>query len=637
MRLEADIWSLNNHLLVKILEKLDEVVDRKSWRLTCKRFYAAGAESQKTMRLFNSELLPRALARHTGIESLDLSSCIKITDEDLALVGELAGTRLRSLGLARMGGFTVAGIVALARNCSALVELDLRCCNSLGDLELAAVCQLGSLRKLDLTGCYMISDAGLGCLAAGCKKLQVVVLKGCVGISDAGLCFLASNCKELTTIDVSYTEITDDGVRCLSNLPSLRVLNLAACSNVGDAGLTRTSTSLLELDLSCCRSVTNVGISFLSKRSLQFLKLGFCSPVKKRSQITGQLLEAVGKLTQIQTLKLAGCEIAGDGLRFVGSCCLQLSDLSLSKCRGVTDSGMASIFHGCKNLRKLDLTCCLDLTEITAYNIARSSAGLVSLKIEACRILTENNIPLLMERCSCLEELDVTDCNIDDAGLECIAKCKFLKTLKLGFCKVSDNGIEHVGRNCSDLIELDLYRSGNVGDAGVASIAAGCRKLRILNLSYCPNITDASIVSISQLSHLQQLEIRGCKRVGLEKKLPEFKNLVELDLKHCGIGDRGMTSIVYCFPNLQQLNLSYCRISNAGLVMLGNLRCLQNVKLVQIGDVSIEVLAAALLSCVCLKKAKLFCNALLNDSINARYQQLEDRGCRIRWMIKPER
>ncbi|EFJ37775.1 hypothetical protein SELMODRAFT_402359 [Selaginella moellendorffii] len=300
-------------------------------------------------------------------------------------------------------------------------------------------------------------DAGLGCLVAGCKKLQVVVLNGCVGILDAGLCFLASNSKEPTTIDASYTEVSIERslMTASSNLPSLRVLNLAACSNVGDAGF------------------------------------------------------------------------------------------SYKYIIAETDSGMASILHGCKNPWKLDLTCCLHLTEITACNIA-----------------------------SCLEELDVTDCNIDDADMRV-----FLKTLKLGFCKVSDNGTEHVGRNCSNLIKLDLYRSGNVGDAGVASIAAGCRKLRILILSYCPNITDASIVFNSQLSYLQQL----CKRVGLEKKLPEFKNL---------------------------LNLSYCRISNAGLVMLGNLRCLQNVKLVQIGNVSVEVLAASLLSCVYFKKA---CHGLENS------------------------
>ncbi|XP_024525365.1 F-box/LRR-repeat protein 3 [Selaginella moellendorffii] len=310
-------------------------------------------------------------------------------------------------------------------------------------------------------------DAGLGCLVAGCKKLQVVVLNGCVGILDAGLCFLASNSKEPTTIDASYTEVSIERslMTASSNLPSLRVLNLAACSNVGDAGF-----------------------------SYKYI-------------IAGISLPAVGSSWKAHAdPNMAGCEIAGDGLRL-------------------------------------------------------------------------NNISLLIDRCSCLEELDVTDCNIDDAGLECIAKCRFLKTLKLGFCKVSDNGTEHVGRNCSNLIKLDLYRSGNVGDAGVASIAAGCRKLRILILSYCPNITDASIVFNSQLSYLQQL----CKRVGLEKKLPEFKNL---------------------------LNLSYCRISNAGLVMLGNLRCLQNVKLVQIGNVSVEVLAASLLSCVYFKKA---CHGLENS------------------------
>ncbi|EFJ32077.1 hypothetical protein SELMODRAFT_408517 [Selaginella moellendorffii] len=186
------------------------------------------------------------------------------------------------------------------------------------------------------------------------------------------------------------------------------------------------------------------------------------------------------------------------------------TEVSIERSRMTASSNLPS-------LRVLNLAACSNVGD-AGFSYKYIIAGMNWICLDQCGNLVSLEVKLAISkafvyRCSCLEELDVTDCNIDDAGLECIAKCRFLKTLKLGFCKVSDNGTDHVGR------QLDQAR-------------------------------------------------------------------------------------------FIQLNLSYCRISNAGLVMLGNLRCLQNVKLVQIGNVSVEVLVAALLSCVYFKKA---CHGLENS------------------------
>lgn len=45
------------------------------------------------------------------------------------------------------------------------------------------------------------------------------------------------------------------------------------------------------------------------------------------------------------------------------------------------------------------------------------------------------------------------------AGLKYISRCSQLSNLKLGIClNITDEGLIHIGRSCSKLLELDLYR-----------------------------------------------------------------------------------------------------------------------------------------------------------------------------------
>ncbi|KAJ7553334.1 hypothetical protein O6H91_06G093900 [Diphasiastrum complanatum] len=629
---------LDDYILLNILERLQDSFDRQAWCLVCKHSLYLEVSCRKKIQLLRSEVLEKVLQRYTNLQHLDLSLCIRVTDASLLSVAKLVGVRLLTINLSKIGGFSDAGLAYLARDCPSILDIDLSYCSNLSDLGIIALAQLSNLQSLKLVGCHSITDAGLGCLAAGCKNLCALNLKGCLGITDAGIAFIAANCKLLHTLDLSYTEVTEKGLASITILDSLKDLNLVACNNVDDNGLEYLRSgckTLLRLDVSRCRNVSDVGITALADgpMALQQLTLSYCSP------ITDEVLATFQKFYSLQSIKLDGCEIAGKGLLFIGRGCKRLTELSLSKCRGVSDLGVAAVASGCTGLYKVDLTCCRNLSDVALASLAISCKGLIALKMEGCNLITEKSLALLGEGCPSLEELDFTDSSINDSGLRAIARCPGLRILKVGFCyNISDRGLSHIGASCYNLRDLDLYRSVDIGDGGVAAISCGCQRLKGMNLSYCPKVTDTSLQSISQLRELRQLKLRGCDLVssaGLSIVASGCKRLVELDIKRCTrIDDVGVLAVAHSCPNIRQINLSYCPVSNIGLMSVAKLSCMQNMKLVHLKNVSGDCFAAALLACGSLKKVKLvsYLRMLLPAGL---IEEMELRGCKMRWMEKP--
>ncbi|XP_002964312.2 F-box/LRR-repeat protein 3 isoform X1 [Selaginella moellendorffii] len=625
---------VDEHILLEVLGKISDSFDRRSWRMVCRTFYKLECSVRRRLQLLRAELLPQALDRYERLEELDLTCCAGVTDENLIHVADKAGKRLAAIYLNRICGFTSTGLRYLSQHCLSLVEMDLSYCSYVEDDGLLGLARLNRIEKLKLTGCIRVTDMGLESLAAGCHRLKTLVLKGCVAITDAGIKLVAARSEELMILDLSFTEVTDEGVKYVSELKALRTLNLMGCNNVGDRALSylqENCKSLVDLDVSRCQNVSSVGIAALP--TLLTLHLCHCS------QVTEDAFLDFEKPNGIQTLRLDGCEFTHDSLDRVAAGCQELKELSLCKSRGVTDKRIDRLITSCKFLKKLDLTCCFDVTEISLLSIARSSTSIKSLKLESSLMVTDNSLPMVFESCHLLEELDVTDCNLTGAGLEPIGNCVLLRVLKLAFCNISDYGIFFVGAGCHKLMELDLYRCRSVGDAGVISVVNGCQDLRVLNLSYCSRISDASMTAIARLSKLSQLEIRGCTLVtsdGLTQVAAGCKRLVELDIKRCTrIGDPGLLALEHLCPDLRQINVSYCPLTNNGMMALAKLGCMQNMKLVHLKNVSMECFGNALLNCGSLKKVKLL--SYVKQSLAAGVvEQLENRGCRLRCMDKPD-
>ncbi|KAJ4719119.1 F-box/LRR-repeat 3-like protein [Melia azedarach] len=569
---------LADEIIFMILDHLnDEPFARKSFSLTCKTFYSIESRHRRNLKPLCTELLSRISCRYPFISQLDLSLFPRPDDNVLnIIISSTWKSTLRSINLSRSRFFTKVGLSSLLMNCHCLIEIDLSNWTELSDMAAAAIAEAKNLEKLWLARCKSITDMGIGRIAACCRKLRLLCLKWCVRVSDFGVELIALKCKEIRSLDLSYLPITEKCLPSVLQLQHLEELILEGCHGIDDDGLAsleHSCKSLKALDMSKCQNISHVGLSSLIKGAdcLQHLALAY------GFWVTNDLSICLHNFSMLQSIKLNDCSVSCSGIKAIGHWHASLKELSLSKCSGVTDEELSFVVQSHKQLRNL---------------------------------VSKEAFVLIGQRCQYLEELDITDNEVDDEGLKSISRCFKLQSLKLGICSnITDDGLKHVGSGCSKLKELDLYRCSGITDIGIAAVSHDCPSLEMINIAYNERVTDASLISLSKCSRLKVLEIRGCScvsSVGLSAIAMGCKQLAILDIKKCfNINDNGMLPLAQNSQNLKQINLSYCSVTDAGLIALASIKHLQNITILHLVGLTPNGLAAALLSCRGLIKVKL--------------------------------
>ncbi|KAL8517148.1 hypothetical protein ACS0TY_015385 [Phlomoides rotata] len=629
---------LSEEIVFIILDFLDEnPLNKKSFSLVCKPFYAIESRHRKFLKPIRSEHLTKVLKRYPYVSDLDLSLCPRIADVSLGVISGHCREMLRSINLSKSRFFSHVGLSNLVLNCANLVEINLSNATELKDMAAAAIAEAKNLERLWLVRCKSVTDIGVGCIAVGCRKLRFLSLKWCLGVGDLGVGLIAVKCKDIQSLDLSYLPITSKCLPQILELQHLEDLVLEGCFGLDDDSLSVLKfgcKSLETLDMSSCQNVSHVGLSSLTTdaKCLRQLILSY------GSQVDLALANSLRKFPTLQSLKLDGCQVTCSGLNAVGNCCVSLRELSLSKCVGVTDDGLSSLVTKHKNLKNLDITCCRKITHISLAHITKSCTSLVSLKMESCTLIAAEAFVLIGQRCPFLEELDLTDNEIDDEGLKSISRCSQLSSLKLGIClNITDKGLTQIGIFCSKLREIDLYRSAGITDSSILTIARGCPGIEMISIAYCTLISDRSLMALSKCSQLNTLEIRGCPLVtslGLAAIAVGCKQLAKLDIKKCpNIDDGGMIPLAHFSQNLKQINLSYTSVTDVGLLSLASISCLQTMTVLHQEGLTPSGLAAALLACGGLTKLKL---QLSFKSLLPRclFEHLEARGCIFQWRDK---
>lgn len=629
---------LSEEIVFIILDCLNtNPFDKKSFSLVCKSFYITESKHRKKLKPLRQEHLPAVLIRYSNTTHLDLSLCPRINDHSLFAISKITSFTLQSIDLSRSWGFSSSGLLSLTLSCKNLKEIDISNAVSLKDAGAAALAEAKNLEKLWMGRCKMVTDMGVGCIAVGCKNLKLISLKWCLGVGDLGVGLIAVKCKEIRSLDLSYLPITNKCLPSILKLQHLEDLILEGCFGIDDcslAALKHRCKSLKVLDMSSCQNISHLGLSSLTSSigGLQQLTLAHGSPV------TLSIANGLKKLSMLQSIKLDGSVVTRAGLKAIGDWCVSLKELSLSKCDGVTDEGLSYVATKHRDLRKLDITCCRKISDVSITHVTSSCTGLTSLRMESCTLVPREAFVLIGQRCRFLEELDLTDNEIDDEGLKSISRCSKLSVLKLGIClNITDGGLAHVGMCCSKLKELDLYRCVGIMDSGILTIACGCPDLEMINIAYLKDITDSSLLSLSKCSRLNTFESRGCPLItslGLAAIAVGCKQLIKLDIKWChNINDVGMLPLAHFSQNLRQINLSYTSVTDVGLLSLASISCLQNMTILHLKGLSLNGLAAALLACGGITKVKLqaaFKQLLPQPLID----HLQARGCVFQWRNK---
>ncbi|KAF3975457.1 hypothetical protein CMV_001302 [Castanea mollissima] len=597
---------LSEEIVFTILDLLTpNPLDKKSFSLVCKNFYFLESKHRRILKPLRSEYLPKVLTRYSHVTHMDLTLCPRVTDATLTNIASACNSNLVSIDLSMSKFFTGVGLLNLAVKCDNLVELDLTNATELKDSAAAMVAEARNLERLWMRRCKMVTDMGVGCIAVGCRKLKLLSLKWCVGVGDLGVGLIAVKCKDIRSLDLSYLPISDKCLPSILNLQYLEDLALVGCYGIDDnslAVLKNGCKSLKKLDMSSCEKVTHIGLSsvFSCTKCLEQVTLA------NGYSVNLDLADSLNKLSKLQSIKLDGCLVTCAGLGAIGDWCVSLKELSLSKCKGVTDEGLTYLVTKQRDLRILDITCCDKITDVSISHITSSCTDLSSLKMESCPLVPREAFILIGQRCHSLEELDLTDNEIDDEGLKSISKCSKLSSLKLGLClNITDEGLAHIGTSCVGLKELDLYRCTGITDSGILAIAGGCPGLEMISIAYC-------LAAIAA----------GCRQ------------LTKLDIKKCyKIDDAGMIPLAHFSQNLKQINLSYSSVTDVGLLCLASISCLQSLTILHLKGLTPSGLAAALLACGGLTKVKL--HASFKSSLpQAIFEHLEARGCLFQWREK---
>jgi Leucine-rich repeat (LRR) protein len=157
-------------------------------------------------------------------------------------------------------------------------------------------------------------------------------------VTDAGLAHL-EGCKSLQSLDLSSTQVTDEGLKSIKDLPCLQTLILVSCDSVTSAGL-KGVKRLLSLNLSRSKDWNSPG------------------------GVTDANLEGLKDLHSLETLDLTGNRVGDEGLNHLRGL-RSLQRLFLSQ-TAVTDAGMECLLN-LQNLQALEVT----RTQVTENGLKR--------------------------------------------------------------------------------------------------------------------------------------------------------------------------------------------------------------------------------------------------------------------------
>ncbi|ETL49398.1 hypothetical protein L916_01123, partial [Phytophthora nicotianae] len=211
------------------------------------RLIAAGCRKLELLHTANLYLVSDGSNRDFGLEGLraiaskcrelrdvNLSGCFQLQERALVAIGTSC-CELRKLSLQACYDITLPAVTAVLKGCQKLTKLDLSGVRRCDDRMLRAIAKYGSsITQLILAGCDRVGDIGLRYLAsARADQLELLDLTGCRLISDAGLNALCDAFQRPKLVHLVLAEcslITQDPIARLAfSCPQLLTLNVHGC------------------------------------------------------------------------------------------------------------------------------------------------------------------------------------------------------------------------------------------------------------------------------------------------------------------------------------------------------------------------------------------------------------------------
>jgi F-box/leucine-rich repeat protein 7 len=140
-------------------------------------------------------------------------------------------------------------------------------------LPLLAQLAGSNLQKLDLGGCWEVSDDDIKTISVCCPSITILSLSNCWKISDVGLTYVAKSIVNLKELDLSYCgQLSCTGL-LNHGWSQMEKFNFSFCKQLGDEhleALLSKTTKITSLEFRRCNRVTDFGL-FLVVRYCRYI------------------------------------------------------------------------------------------------------------------------------------------------------------------------------------------------------------------------------------------------------------------------------------------------------------------------------------------------------------------------------
>ncbi|KAG5008788.1 hypothetical protein AAZX31_07G024800 [Glycine max] len=475
----------------------------ESLSLVCKQFLSITNRLQFSLTIYDPTipLLPRLLLRFPRLRILDFSH---LNGHHEALLHQISQSRLDLdlLNLSNQKTLSVDGLRELGSN---MKNLRVLICSNIGSLRdshlvVIAYC-FPFLEELDISFPLdsQASDFGVLRLSSMLENLRKINISGNYLITDKSLFSLCQNCLSLEEISFfTCYKITQLGIASAIRLrPGLNSISFnIEKKRIHGPGLTLTPIDLDLID------------SFRSLKSLTAIDLS-------NSVISDEFLFAVAEGGGLLLKKLIlqdCCNCTFSGISYVLSKCQSVQRLDLRKADFLTDQCISKLSIFLLNVTSINLSGCCQLTNSTFFILTRNCPLLSEIKMERTYLGVEGEEDSIQDSFVNLEVKKVylgDNVLLSDASLIKFASvCPSLQLLDLNGCEgVSGEGIVEVLKRCCEIRHLNLAYTGmkvfEMMDFEVS-------QLEVLKLSGSRIEDEALSIISKRCSGLLLLDIQSC-------------------------------------------------------------------------------------------------------------------------------
>lgn len=279
-----------------------------------------------------------------NLESLNLSGCYNVTDYGMKNALSELFPSVTKLNLSLCKQVTDTSVNRISKFLRNLEHLELGGCGNITNSGLLIIARdLKKLKTLDLRSCWNISDQGIAYLTHLYMPLEHLGLQDCQKLSDEALRYVRNGLgKTLKSINLSFSCITDSGLKHLAKM-----------------------TELQELDLRSCDNISEIGMAYLAEGGsrISSLDVSFCEKIGDQA-----LVHISQGLFNLKSLSLSACQVSDEGICKIAKSLLDLETLNIGQCSKLTDKGLHTIADSMKHLKCIDLYGC---TRITTNGLER--------------------------------------------------------------------------------------------------------------------------------------------------------------------------------------------------------------------------------------------------------------------------